>query len=190
MTEPTGRHPRVAMWKHLWNPAGDGLEHLIERERSAESVVVWTDEDGRPTRLTYLLEWDARGCTRSLHVELSTADHARVLDLRADGHGNWWLGGREARALDGCLDVDLWPTPFTNSLPIRRLELGPGEAAEIRVAWIGAPALDVTPRAQRYTRLGRDAFRFESLDDRFIAELTVDEHGLVVLYPELFRRIA
>ena len=182
--------PRAVMWKHLWNPKGEGLEHLIERGQSADSVVLWTGEDGRPCRLAYRLEWDARGCTRGLWAELAKPDGSRRLELTGDGSGNWRVDGQTARSLDGCLDVDLWPTPFTNSLPIRRLKLRPGEAAGIRVAWVVAPALEVSARPQRYSRLGETAFRFEALDDGFIAELAVDEHGLVLLYPELFRRIA
>ena len=43
-------------------------------------------------------------------------------------------------------------------------------------------------RQQRYTNLGGGRYRFESLDDDFTADLTVDEAGLVVDYPGLFRR--
>jgi hypothetical protein len=182
--------PRAVLWKHLWSPAGDGLEHLVERARSVDSVVVWTGEDGQPCRLAYRVEWDARGCTRGLWAELAEPDGARRLELTADGSGSWRVDGRAMTSLDGCLDVDLWPTPFTNSLPIRRLELRTGEAAEIRVAWVAAPELEVSARAQRYARVGATSFRFESLDDGFAVELTVDEHGLVLLYPGLFRRIA
>ncbi len=63
-----------------------------------------------------------------------------------------------------------------------------GERCEIRVAWIDAPALAVTPQRQAYTRLAERLYRFESLDSGFVAELPVDEHGVVLDYPQLFAR--
>jgi hypothetical protein len=180
---------RTVMWKHLWNPSGMGLEHLVERERAVDSVIVWTDDGGEACRLAYQLEWDDHGRTRRLFAQLATENGTRLLDLRGDGEGHWRIGGRKVSALDGCLDVDLWPTPFTNSLPIRRLSLDWDESADIRVAHVIAPELDVSAKAQRYTSHGGGAYRFETLDDGFSADLTVDENGLVLRYPELFERL-
>ena len=45
------------------------------------------------------------------------------LSLTGDGAGRWQIDGRDAPDLDGCLDLDIQVTPFTNSLPIRRLDL-------------------------------------------------------------------
>ena len=41
---------------------------------------------------------------------------------------------------------------------------------------------------QRYTRLAERTYRFESLGGGFVRDIEVDEHGLVVTYPGLFRR--
>ena len=93
------------------------------------------------------------------------------------------------RELDGCTDVDLVSTPFTNTLPIRRLGLEPGQSADVRVAWIDHDTLQVAPVRQRYTRLEDRRWRYESLETGYDAELEVDEHGLVLDYPDEFRRI-
>jgi hypothetical protein len=59
------------------------------------------------------------------------------------------------------------------------------------VAWVDAPSLSVEPKAQAYTRVARDRYLFESLDgDDFRTELLVDEDGIVIDYPELFRRVS
>ena len=96
------------------------------------------------------------------------------------------------------MDIDFAATPFTNTLPIRRLGLQPGESAEVAVVYIDAPSLEVTPVRQRYTCLASDAdggrYRFEALPyaalpDGFMAELSVDADGLVRDYPPLFRRV-
>jgi hypothetical protein len=80
-------------------------------------------------------------------------------------------------------------TALTNTLPIRRLRLAIGECAEITAAYIAFPELTVSPNPQRYTRLSSDRYRYESLDTDFVREITVDEHGIVITYPDLFHRV-
>ena len=88
------------------------------------------------------------------------------------------------------IDVDLSATPFTNTLPIRRLGLRGGQAETIRVVYVRFPGLEVTLERQRYTCLepGR-RYRYESVDSDFTREIEVDPDGLVVTYPGLFRRV-
>jgi uncharacterized protein len=88
----------------------------------------------------------------------------------------------------GAIDVDLAMTPFTNTLPIRRLGLAVGASADIIVVYVTFPDLAVIADPQRYTRLAERTYRFESLDGGFVRNIEVDEHGLVVTYPGLFRR--
>jgi uncharacterized protein len=87
------------------------------------------------------------------------------------------------------VDVDIWPTPFTNSFPIRRETISVGERRSFRTAWISAPGLTVHAQPQAYTRLSGRRYIFENLSSGFNAELSVDEDGIVVDYPNLFRRV-
>ena len=77
-------------------------------------------------------------------------------------------------------------------MPIRRLALSHGKSAEILVVYILLPDLTTTTDRQRYTRLDAEGrrYRYDSLDSDFTRDIDVDEHGLVVLYPGLFRRIS
>ena len=97
-------------------------------------------------------------------------------------------------ALDGCLDVDLSATPFTNTLPIRRLALAPGWATEITVVYVEVPSLRVGVARQRYRCLtwgagGRRAIAYETAAGDFTADITVDADGLVVEYPQIARQV-
>jgi hypothetical protein len=111
--------------------------------------------------------------------------------LQTDGTGRWNDGfGRRLDELDGCLDIDIWPTPFTNSFPIRRRPLAVGERGEFRVVWVFGPDLTIKPQPQAYTRAGERVYLFEGLDGSgFEAELTMDEDGVVLDYPGLFERV-
>jgi hypothetical protein len=96
-------------------------------------------------------------------------------------------------ALDGCLDVDLSATPFTNTLPIRRLALAPGWAAEITVVYVDVPALRIGVSRQRYRCLtwgpAGGVYRYENAAGDFAADITVDADGLVVEYPQIARQV-
>ncbi|WP_142986735.1 putative glycolipid-binding domain-containing protein [Halorubrum cibi] len=182
----------------FWSPVtGVGMEslHLIEDAAgvSAESVVIGS-VDGEPFRVRYEIECDRNHRVQRVNVT-ALGRESTSITLRADGSGNWTDGrGREVPSLDGCIDVDVSATPFSNTLPIRRLELDRNESAEIRVAYVSVPDLRVKAASQRYTCLdpidgdgGR--YRYENTSSGFTAELPVDRDGLVIDYPELFDRV-
>src|SRR3546814_19106602 len=72
--------------------------------------------------------------------------------LRATGRGQWKDDdGEILRELDGCHDVDISATPFTNTPAIRRLKLKPGQRAELRLVYVSVPSLQIRAAAHRYT---------------------------------------
>lgn len=184
---------RTICWIPIWNKdrAGVGLEHLLWAEREADSVVLAFDEAQGPFRLTYRLAWDESWQLRSAELAVATERSRQLLSLQTDGQGHWRHGdGRAMDELDGCMDVDIWPTPFTNSFPIRREPMSVGERRQFRMAWIFAPDLTVQPQPQAYTRLAERLYLFENLDGSgFKAELPVDKDGIVTDYPDFFRRV-
>lgn len=181
-------------WTPLWNEQkqGVGLEHLLLGEHAADSVVLAIDGERGPFRLAYRLAWDEEWRLRGADVAVATQRFTRSLLLRVDDEGHWMRGdGQPLDHLDGCIDIDIWPTPFTNSFPIRRVPLAIGERREFRMAWLFAPDLTIKAQPQAYTRLAERRYLFENLDGSgFRAELAVDEDGIVLDYPGLFRRVA
>ncbi|WP_433631418.1 putative glycolipid-binding domain-containing protein [Halomicrococcus sp. NG-SE-24] len=181
-----------------WIPAaGFGIEslHLIEDSAGvdAESVVV-SSINGESFRVRYEIECDRH--YRVQRVSVSTLGReSKSISLRADREGNWTDGqGETVSRLNGCTDVDISVTPFTNTLPIRRLELDQSESTEIETVYISVPDLRVETASQKYICLdpldedgGR--YRYESISSGFKAELPIDSDGLVIDYPELFDRV-
>lgn len=189
---------RDVLWAS-WN--APGLEHLrleIGSETISVNGAIIAVFEGEAFRVSYQIACDAAWRVRELRVVVSHPA-ANVLHLHVDGDGRWSNASGEALpALDRCVDVDFAATPFTNTLPIRRLGLQTGQSAEITVVFIDAPSLEVTSVRQRYICLARDAesgrYRFEALPyaalpNGFVAELSVDGDGLVRDYPPLFRRV-
>ncbi len=176
------------LWRQL---VGTGAEHLvltINNEIRADSLSV-----GEIESTAYRIHYEI-DCNHSWSVQ-----HVRVQDLLGrktvalqHGPADRWsdADGHVVSQLNGCTDVDLMITPFTNTLPIRRLNLRLGESRELSVAYIGLPGLQLSRMQQRYTCLLQDenggTYRYESLQSGFTAELKVDTDGLVVDYPNIF----
>ncbi|MFZ0864002.1 MAG: putative glycolipid-binding domain-containing protein, partial [Candidatus Sulfotelmatobacter sp.] len=71
---------------------------------------------------------------------------------------------------------------------IRRLSLQVGSSESIIAAWVKFPELTVQPLSQRYTRLSKDTYRYQS-NTGFSAEIVVDDLGLVTAYRGGWERI-
>jgi hypothetical protein len=113
--------------------------------------------------------------------------------LATDGAGRWGeMNGAHRTELDGCYDIHLGCTPFTATLPIRRLPLLDGHTAELPVVQIDTDTLEVEPITVRYTRIDALHWRIEhpasGQQAEIDVEVEVDEHGVVVDYPGEFRR--
>jgi hypothetical protein len=183
---------RSNLWQSA-SPAPEGLEHsaLIETADGfrMEGVVVAVHE-GAPMRATYHIDCDAYWSTREAQISVMLGDATTALTLVVAAGQRWLVADKTIDAVEGCADVDLGVSPVTNTLPIRRLNLSVGEDAVVAAAWVRFPALTVSPLRQRYTRLAENRYRYDSLESGFTAELVVDEHGLVVEYGNIWRRIA
>jgi hypothetical protein len=183
--------------KLLWsNQADTGLEHFYLRrgdeELIADGVVIGVEENVA-FRIRYTIHCDLQWQVRNVTVG-SLGENKQMIRLESDGLGNWVNEWRHSvPELKGCFDVDITATPFTNTLPIRRLRLAPGQSAEIKVVYFTIPEMQIRVEPQRYTCLETSSaggrFRFESLSDGFTAVITVDADGLVEDYPGLFKRV-
>lgn len=184
---------------YFWAAAeGPGLEHLRLRLDPLESVahgMLMGVENNVPYRLAYKIKWGADWRTRKVTLEVQDARGMRERILKSDGHGNWKdETGDPITELAGCIDVDIAASPFTNTLALKRLDLKPGQSAEIKTAYVSLPGLAVRSDAQRYSCKARgdrgQTLLYEGLANDFEAELPIDADGIVLDYPGLFRRLA
>ncbi|MDR2236428.1 MAG: putative glycolipid-binding domain-containing protein [Chryseobacterium sp.] len=104
--------------------------------------------------------------------------------------GNQWEINQIIRPeLEGIPYIDISLTPFTNSLPINTLKLQENDSRDIHVIYIDVLHADFRPVSQRYTRTAKEKYRYENIPKNFEAEITVDEAGLVLDYPQLFEKV-
>jgi hypothetical protein len=110
------------------------------------------------------------------------------VELYTDTARRWTSNGQAAPSVAGCVDLDLSFSPATNTIPIRRLALNPGERAEVRSAWLKFPGLVLEPLVQTYVCSGASTYHYESSGGEFVTDIEVDAAGFVVRYPPLWER--
>ncbi|HEV7900160.1 MAG TPA: putative glycolipid-binding domain-containing protein [Planosporangium sp.] len=196
--EVTAVLPRTLLWQRT---DMHGAEHVVFDDRRglttrgvalAAGPVPYecryeldTDDGWFTTRFNATAE--GGGWLRKLHMErtgrgwrVTTAEQG---DLSAAGQPNALPPGAEdPDRLADALDIDLFASPLTNTLPLRRLGLIDGTIT-IVAAWVLLPSLAVIANPETYTVLGPGRVRYAS--GSFSADLELDENGYVVNYPGL-----
>jgi len=180
---------RVVVWKNVLLNGTDycALWHTGE-VWLLRGTVVGVLKDQRPMLANYEIYCDENWLTHRVQIERAIGSDVKTLSLSVESRGVWRSSNQELRDVHGCDDVDLTVTPATNTLPIRRLNLQVGSSQSVFAAWVKFPELTVQPLSQRYTRLAKDIYRYES-NTGFSAEIVVDDLGLVTAYPGGWERI-
>ena len=110
--------------------------------------------------------------------------------LGADGTGRWGeMNGAHRHDLAGCTDIHLACTPFTHTVPIRRLQIAVGGTADVISADVDVETLGAVPVRHRFERTAARRFERTDLDTGVIAQFDIDAYGLVHDYPGEFRRL-
>jgi hypothetical protein len=120
----------------------------------------------------------------------SQLDNAfEIINFRKEGRESWQVNGQPDGKFNGCIDIDISLTPFTNTLPIKRLHLSEKEGDQIKVLYVDVLDRKIMPVQQKYTKLSQTDYKYENVPNDFESVISVDDLGLVVNYPGLFKRI-
>ena len=194
MAEPL----RAVLWQGIFRPGAEWCELARTGDGWRLSGTALIALDGSPSTARYAIDLAPDWSTREARIgaRAGVEERERSLHLRAD-NGEWRIERESATAhrddpdsVRGLIDIDLGFTPATNTLPIRRLAPAVGGSVNVTALWVRFPELTIEPLPQRYTRLGETRYRYESAGGAFVAELEVDDLGLVVSYEGGWRRIA
>jgi uncharacterized protein len=186
---------RAIVWKNL---AINGTEYCAlcctDGGWLLKGNIVGVLEEQRPILASYEVFCDDNWLTRHVQVERTIGKDKKALSVNVEKDGVWRSSGQDLPEVRGCLDVDLAVTPATNTLPIRRLDLEIGGSEPVTAAWINFPGLEIQLLSQRYTRIAKNIYRYESetreSETGFSAEIVVDDLGLVMTYPGRWEQIA
>jgi hypothetical protein len=161
---------------------------------SLENCLISTSENGADITSTIIGSYEGKLYKVEYHVLLEITSQVnnkvQTIKLEGDGKGNWIYNGKEAVQFKNCIDVDIAVTPFTNTLPICRLNLQQGQPHQIQVIYCDLLHQVIKPVSQKYIRLSSNEYHYENIPNDFEATIQVDESGFVVDYPGLFVRTA
>ncbi len=183
---PAPRIVQAILWRRLDRPGHDACA-LWRADAgwrlSGTAVFVFA---GRPCHLAYVVQCDVAWQARSAQVTGWIGPDAVALIMAAVPGGRWRLNGADQEQVTGCADIDLGFTPATNMLPVRRLALRPGDAADAPAAWLSFPELALARLAQHYRRVGADQYAYQAPDVGYTGTLVVSDAGFVTTYPGLW----
>jgi hypothetical protein len=136
-------------------------------------------------KVEYHIKTNKNWETMFLTLRTQLNDSIEVLTLKKM-QGRWLLNGKPDDALINIFDIDLSLTPFTNTLPINRLQLKINGEQTIEALYFDILKKEIRPVKQLYTRIATDRYLYENFDKSFKSEIKTDEQGLVMDYPKLF----
>lgn len=180
------------IWEACYSPGFEHLDLNIDEKGVQASGLIVLTKGTSVWRVGYRVGCDASWVVREVEAVV-LGPGGQSIQLLHDGRGNWSTGaGKKLPDLKGCMDVDISATPFTNTLPIRRLRWEEGLSEEIHVVYLEVPSFSVGSLEQRYTYIGAKGhytgYLYENIMSKFKAEILVDSDGLVVEYPDIFKR--
>ncbi|NIJ53844.1 putative glycolipid-binding domain-containing protein [Dyadobacter arcticus] len=141
-------------------------------------------------RVQYQIITNSNWETIYLEIKYWINGQERDIKFESNGNGRWTWNGKEQVQFQDCIDIDIPLTPFTNTLPIKRLDLKIGEQHQIKVLYLDLLEGKFTAVYQKYSRLSDTQYHYENVPNDFEADITIDSQGFVVDYPSLFVRTA
>jgi hypothetical protein len=186
--------PARAAWRHVG--VRDGFEVVFFRAApggyrlEGHTVAV---EDGQAWAVHYTIIVDSGWGTRSAAVTGWSSSGGREVRIETDGDGGWLVDGAPAPWLVGCRDVDLESSVVTNAVPVHRLGLRVGQAAQAPAVFVRAADLAVERLEQRYVRAadeaGAQVYDYTAPRFDYAGRLGYDAAGVLLRYPGIAERV-
>jgi len=174
-----------ALWRRLDTPGHDACR-LVQSGTGwrLEGTAVFRHVLG-PASLAYSVDCGAGWESSSGHIRGMLG--ARPIDYVIARRGRaWTVNGNATPGLEHLVDLDLGFTPATNLLPLRRVPIAQGKAAQLPAAWFDVDAGTLTELPQIYERRGELAFWYEAPSTGYAALLEFAPDGFVRSYPGLW----
>ncbi len=184
--EPPGAAVGTILWRRLDAPGHDACR--LERSGSGwrlRGTAVFRHDDA-PARLDYRVACDQAWRTLAGEVAGWLGERPVEIAVARTAGGVWTLDGAAVPGLECCVDLDLGFTPPTNLVPLRRLDLAVGEAAEAPAAWLDAADGTLQALPQRYERRDAATYWYEAPTAGYAGVLEVTPDGFVRRYPGLW----
>jgi hypothetical protein len=146
-------------------------------------------EGGVTALLAYRVNCDLTWCTRQGKVFGRLGEKPVEFQVARTTEGIWTLNGETVSDLETCLDLDVGFSPATNLLPLRRLALIKGQAADAPAAWLNVSTGTLELLPQRYERRTESTYWYEAPSVGYAGLLEITPVGFIHRYPGLWEEV-
>jgi hypothetical protein len=164
----------AVLWLKKDGPGNDACRFA---EAEGGYLIDGSSTDANWNILRYRIRARVDGTTRRVRI----GEKSRIFVRRAPDD-TWTLNGTSVPEVTGAKDIDLSFTPATHTLPIRRLKLGVGDEAEIKVARLDLGNECLMPQQLVFRRISQNAYECLTTETGTTAHLTVDAQGIVRIH--------
>lgn len=179
---------QIAIWENKKSAGSEFLEVKSSEDTSIAKSSIISIENNTPLKIEYKIEltnWFTK------NVKINLLNLGKSLYLESNQNHQWFdEHGNEIPELSGAIDIDISCTPFTNSLPINRVDWRLNKPQSFLMVYIKVPELALKKVEQVYTLIKeeKDYQMFDYRSSSFQSTIQVDKDGLVIEYPKLFKR--
>lgn len=179
---------RTVVWQALSWPSTVVHTHTVDRGIYDHGLAVGKTDCDIPFAMEYDLALTMGWDIRDVSVKSLLDDRAIRLVHRGE---RWYDGaGQHLREFDGVELVDISISPFTNTLPIKRLHFEGEQPQRVDIIYFDENRFSLGRLQQVYSQRDERTYRYQDvLRPDFVSDIIVDSDGLVVDFPELFRRV-
>lgn len=179
---------RIIVWQSLSWPSTVVYTHTANENIFDHGIAVGKTDNDIPFAIEYEValtaNWDIKEVSiKSLLVE-------RVIKL-VHKSGQWYDGaGKHLAEFDGVELVDISISPFTNTLPIKKLQFEGEKPQKVDVIYFDENKFSLQLVQQIYSKIDERIYRYQDIVlPGFVSDITVDSEGLVVDFSKMFKRV-
>lgn len=179
---------RMIVWQALSWPSMVVHTHTVGNGIYGRGLAVGKTDGDIPFAMEYDLtltaDWDI------MEVSIKSLLDERAIRLVHEGD-QWFDGdGQHLEKFDGVELVDISISPFTNTLPIKLLHFEGEQSQKVDIIYFDENKFSLRRLQQVYSQRDERTYRYQDIElPGFVSDIVVDDDGLVVDFPELFRRV-
>jgi hypothetical protein len=179
---------RVIVWQALaWSGTVIHI-HTVNEGIHGHGFAVGKTDNNIPFAMEYDMalteDWDIK------EISIKSFLDERTTRLVHD-NDKWYNGNyQHLSEFDGIEFVDISISPFTNTLPIKRLQLEGEQAQKVDIIYFDENKFSLRKVQQIYSYVGERTYCYQDIElPDFVSNITVDEDGMVIDFPKMFRRV-
>jgi len=181
---------RTVIWEKLDTLGLDSCRVVENPEGwKIEGTAVFS-QGGKVTSLSYDIICDTDWSSRAAFVRGWIGSRNIHINLTRTPASGWTSNGQQLVHMQGFLDIDLGFTPASNTNVIHRLDLQIGQGVETTAIWLDPTDWTIKPLMQFYRKLSSNNYHYASPIHDYEAELEVDNFGMVINYPNLWKAMS